>query len=245
MVALASGSRFLFVHGAWHGAWSFDLLRLELDRRRVGSEAIDLPSLGDDPTPCVEATFDAGVEHIVDRLGTRRNWTLVGHSFGGFYVTEAALRASGKVRNVVYLAGYVPNAGDDWKTINDLAPATDEFRASFRKDEDAKTLVLDAARAGKLLYHDVAPGIGAAACARLKPQPVEPIDGAKIDGSAKVLEKIPRTAVIGDRDLVLRAADLTALAVRAKVAIEKVPTGHCPFLSAPKRIADLLLGVKS
>jgi len=28
------------------------------------------------------------------------------------------------------------------------------------------------------------------------------------------------------------------------VPFEKVPTGHCPFLSAPKRVADLLLGVK-
>ncbi len=42
-----SARRYLFVHGSWHGAWCFDLLRLELQRRAVECDAIDLPALGD------------------------------------------------------------------------------------------------------------------------------------------------------------------------------------------------------
>jgi len=239
-----AASRFLFVHGAWHGAWSFDLLRLELERRAVPCEAIDLPALGDDPAPAAEATFEAGVERVVERIGARRNWTLVGHSFGGFYVTEAALRASGKVRSVVYLAAYVPGAGDDFKTVDALAPASAEFRTGWTRNDGAKALELDPARTRDLLYHDVAPGIAAAACARLRPQPLEPFESARIDGTGEALRKIPRRAIVGEQDRVLRADGLVALAERAQVPFELVESGHCPFLSRPRHVADLLLGVK-
>ena len=239
-----AASRFLFVHGAWHGAWTFDLVRLELERRAVPCEALDLPGLGDDSTTPVEATFQAGVDRVVERIGTRRNWTLVGHGLGGLHVTEAALRTSGKVRSVVYLAGYVPSSGDDFKTVDARARPSDGFRACVKEDEAAQTIALDAARAKEFLYHDVAPGIAVAACTRLKAQPSDPIHHARIEGTAEALAKIPRRAIVAERDRVLSAEDLVALAERAKVPFELVPTGHCPMLSAPKRIADLLLGVK-
>jgi pimeloyl-ACP methyl ester carboxylesterase len=216
-----AAARFLFVHGAWHGAWSFDLLRLELDRRAVACETIDLPALGDDATPCADATFDAGIERIVGKIGT-----------------------SGKVRSVVYLAAYVPKAGDGFAEVDAVAPATKAFRKCLTKDEAARALALDAAKAKDLLYHDVAAGIAAAAVTRLKPQPLEPYGAAKIGGTAEALAKIPRSAIIAEEDRVLAPAAQVALAERAGVPFEKVPTGHCPFLSAPKRIADLLLGVK-
>lgn len=239
-----AASRFLFVHGAWHGAWSFDLLRLELERRAVPCEAVDLPALGDDAAPAKEASFELGIERLVEKIGTRRNWTLVGHSFGGFYVTEAALRTSGKVRSVVYLAAYVPTAGDDWKSVEAIVDTPASFKACITRDDGEGVLRLDAARAKEFLYHDVAPGIAAAACSRLKPQPIDPFVGAKIDGTAEALKKIPRRALVAERDRILPPEQVVALAERAGVPFEMVESGHCPFLSVPKRVADLLLGVK-
>jgi pimeloyl-ACP methyl ester carboxylesterase len=239
-----AAARFLFVHGAWHGAWSFDLLRLELDRRAVACETIDLPALGDDATACADATFDAGVERIVGTIGTRRNWTLVGHSLGGLYATEAALRTSGKVRSVVYLAAYVPLSGDGFAEVDAIAPPSKAFKKCQKRDEAGRALVLDGAKARDLLYPDVAPGIATAAVTRLRPQPLEPFEAAKIGGTAEALKKIPRSAIVAEEDRVLDPATCVAMAERAGVPFEMVPTGHCPFLSAPKRVADLLLGVK-
>jgi len=79
----------------------------------------------------------------------------------------------------------------------------------------------------------------------LKAQPLEPFEKAKIDGTAEALKKIPRLAIVADHDRVLKAEGCAALAERASVPFETLPTGHCPFLSAPKRVADLLLGVQS
>jgi pimeloyl-ACP methyl ester carboxylesterase len=240
-----AASRFLCVHGAWHGAWSFDLLRLELERRAVQCETIDLPALGDDATKCSDATFEAGVERIVGKIGTRRNWTLVAHSLGGLYATEAALRTSGKVRSLTYVAAYVPQAGDTFAEVAKVAPLNDYFKGCFKKDETAGEVALDAMRAKEFLYHDVAPGIAMAAASRLKPQPLEPFEKAKIDGTADALKKIPRLAIVAELDRVLKAEGCVAMAERAGVPFETIQSGHCPFLSAPKRVADLLLGVKS
>lgn len=239
-----AASRFLFVHGAWHGAWSFDLLRLELERRRVSCDAIDLPALGDDTTALPEAGFEAGVTRIVERMESWRNWTLVGHSLGGLYATEAAVRASTKVRQLVYLAGWVPKAGDDARTVMAAAPVRDGMRGCWRKDASGLALELDAAKATPFLWHDVAPGIVAAATTRLRPQPAEPFEAAKIGGTEELLKKVPRRLLVAERDRVLQPEQLVELATRAGVAHEALPTGHCPMLSAPKQVADLLLGVK-
>ncbi|MBM4015589.1 MAG: alpha/beta hydrolase [Planctomycetes bacterium] len=238
-----AASRFLLVHGAWHGAWSFDLLRLELERRAVGCEAIDLPGLGDEPTDPAEATFELGVERLLERLGTRRNWTLVAHSFGAFAATEAALRASGRVRALVIIAGFVAQVGDDWAAVTAVAPVEPGFRACQRRNAAGTALELDA-KAASFLWHDMAPGIAAAAQARVRPQPIEPFRSAKIGGTAEALRKIPRSLLLATQDRVLPPAGLRALAERAGVAVEELATGHCPFLSAPKLVADRLLGVK-
>jgi pimeloyl-ACP methyl ester carboxylesterase len=236
--------RFLFVHGAWHGAWSFDLLRLELERRAVGCEAVDLPGLGDDATAPPEATFESGVDRLLERLGTRRNWTVVAHSFGAFAATETALRASGRVRALVIVAGFVPQSGDDWAAATSIAPVAPAFLACQRKDAAGAALDLDVKEAAPLLWHDVAPGIAAAAAVRIRAQPIEPFKSAKIGGTAEALRKIPRSLLLATKDRVLLPAGLRAMAERAGVAVEEVATGHCPFLSAPKLVADRLLGVK-
>ena len=77
--------RYLFVHGAWHGAWCFDLLRLELQRRAVECEAIDLPGLGDDETPPAQATFEAALAEFNTYFKQwDRHWTacMLGNGFG-------------------------------------------------------------------------------------------------------------------------------------------------------------------
>lgn len=239
-----SSHRFLFVHGAWQGAWCFDLLKLELQRRAVLCEAIDLPALGDDQTPLAGATFEAGVERILGAVGRRQNVTLVGHSFGGFYITEAALRSSGRVRALVYLAAYIPRYGDTFADIAERMPVEPGFRACFRREEGDGALRIDAAAAVPLLYHDVAPGIAAAAAARLRPQPLEPYQSAIIGATDAEPRRVHRHAILAEDDRVFAYKNALDVAERAEVPVQTLPGGHCPFLARPKAVADLLLGVE-
>ena len=44
-------SRFVLVHGAWHGAWCWEKVVPLLAARGHAARAIDLPGHGDDPAP--------------------------------------------------------------------------------------------------------------------------------------------------------------------------------------------------
>ena len=232
--------RFLFVHGAWHGAWCFDLIGLELQRRAVSFAAVDLPSMGDDGTPVDSATFEAGVERVVGMISGRKP-ILVGHSFGAMYATEAAIR-SGKAYGVVYLASYIPVPGDTYQAMDELAPIDEELRGGIQRDADSASSVLAPEAAQQFLYPDVPEGIAAAAVARLKPQPLEPFRSAVIS-PVESLGSLKRRAILAEEDRVIRPEHGVAMAERAGIQVETIPTGHCPFLTMPKLLADQLLGV--
>jgi pimeloyl-ACP methyl ester carboxylesterase len=100
---------YLLVHGAWGGAWVWRDVGAELTRRDVPWTAVDLPSslhgahpntyLADDAKEVVEvAKFDGPV-------------VLVGHSYGGAVICEAA-ESVAHLERLVYVAALVPLLGE-------------------------------------------------------------------------------------------------------------------------------------
>ena len=91
-----ASSLVVLVHGAWHGAWCWAALQAELDRRGVPSLAVDLPGHGASPEPIGGLHDDAAaVTALLDHLasGAAGPITLVGHSYGGAVITQAAAGA--------------------------------------------------------------------------------------------------------------------------------------------------------
>uniref|UniRef100_A0AAU1M3Q5 Alpha/beta hydrolase n=1 Tax=Streptomyces sp. NBC_00148 TaxID=2903626 RepID=A0AAU1M3Q5_9ACTN len=117
---------YVLVHGAWHGGWCWrraaDLLR------RAGHE-VHVPTL----TGLGERAHLLGVEiglrtHVDDLLGVLtyedlRNVVLVGHSYAGLVVREAADRMPERVSRITMVDGW---AGQDGQSLEDLVP--DFFR---------------------------------------------------------------------------------------------------------------------
>ena len=234
---------FVFVHGAWQGGWCFDLLRLELNRRAVRTVAIDLPAMGDDETPVAEATFEDGVQRIVDAVGDHKRVVLVGHSFGGMYVTEAALRLPVPPKRLIYIAAYVPIPGDSFESLSEMAPLHSDLRAGMKKDAEGHSMEIDIDTAQQFFYADVEPNIAAAARARIKPQPLEPFRSAHVQEGS--LSRTRLKAILAEDDGVLDFDGCITMCDRASVPFETVLSGHSPFLSMPKKVADLLLEARS
>jgi pimeloyl-ACP methyl ester carboxylesterase len=101
---------FGLVHGAWHGAWCWDLVAAELRRRGYGAVAVDLPSPDPDAgaeayaRTVLDALTDAGADDVV----------LVGHSLGGLtipVVAQALAERGRPVRALVFVAGLLPTVG--------------------------------------------------------------------------------------------------------------------------------------
>ncbi|UII21394.1 alpha/beta hydrolase [Fulvivirga ligni] len=104
---------FLFVHGAWHpeGSWTKMVLGLE----KLGHEChtVQLPALGTDKTPINQVTLAghvAAVTNKMQEIGT--GITLVGHSYGGVVISQAAENLSSYVDRVVYVSAFMLMDGE-------------------------------------------------------------------------------------------------------------------------------------
>ena len=83
--------RFVLVHGAFHGAWSWQHLITELEAAGHTVTAIDLPGAGDDTTPLAEVTLDAYADKVRAALGADGPPpVLVGHSMGGTVAIQSS-----------------------------------------------------------------------------------------------------------------------------------------------------------
>jgi len=106
-----TGTTYVLVHGAWHGAWCWRKIRPLLE---AAGHAVVTPSLSGVGELAHLATPELGIEeHVNDvvnalEAGDLRHAVLVGHSYGGILIGAAAHRTPERVAHLVYLDALVP-----------------------------------------------------------------------------------------------------------------------------------------
>jgi pimeloyl-ACP methyl ester carboxylesterase len=131
-----AGAAFVLVHGAWHGAWTYEKVIPLLASAGYAAVARDLPAHGlnarypgsyykrpldkgafsAERSPVADITLDDYVESILATIDKVRalgfsKVVLVGHSMGGIAITAAAERAPEKISRLVYLTAFMPSTG--------------------------------------------------------------------------------------------------------------------------------------
>jgi pimeloyl-ACP methyl ester carboxylesterase len=224
----------VLVHGAWHGAWCWAALQHALDDRGIPSLAVDLPGHGASTLPLGDLHGDAQhVCEVLDRIGDRA--VLVGHSYGGAVITQAAAERD-DVTHLVYLAAFVPTVGESViSLLRSMPEARTLLDAAVRPGPDGTT-VLDPSQAAPALYADCPPGAVTAALSRLSPQPtatvVQPISGS-------ALGRVPSTYVECLRDRAVDPSHQAIMAARCDRTVQ-FDCDHSPFLSRTEDTAHLL-----
>jgi pimeloyl-ACP methyl ester carboxylesterase len=167
-------SRFLLVHGAFHGAWCFAALQAELDRRGFASYSVDLPGHGASISALTDLYGDA--DCVARAVGCGRPCTRRAQSRGAV-ITEAAHRplrsAAAGPAHLVYLAALCPDAGEGGvDLLASLPPGEiDPMWEGIAVDEAAMTITVDDPAVAVDHFHRCCdPAAAAAACARLDAQ---------------------------------------------------------------------------
>lgn len=106
---------FVLVHGAWHGSWAWDSVVPLL--HAAGMQTIT-PDLGIDASSGLH-DHARTVVGALDTVGAQDDVVLVGHSYGGLVVREAADARPDVVGHVVLVDGW---AGPDGSSLFSLAP---------------------------------------------------------------------------------------------------------------------------
>jgi hypothetical protein len=211
---------FALVHGAWHGAWCWEKLVPELERRGHDAVAVDLPC--DD----VAADYPEYARVVAEALRGREDVVVVGHSLAGQTIPHvAALRP---VARLVFLCSLVPAPEAKHPTF------VEGF--DFERDELGRSYIPELAQATAALYDDCDADEARWAFERLRPQ-------------ARTHAFLPRsdwpdvaaTYIVARGDRALSPDWQREAAAENGLPVVELDGGHSPFLARPGELADLLL----
>lgn len=209
---------FAFIHGAGDVGWYWHLVEAELRGRGRDTVAPDLP-IEDD-----SAGLDRYADVVIEAIGGRQNVVVVAQSFGGYVAPIVADRVDARL--IVMVAAMVPRPGE---TADEMFRATRWEPA--RLDDDSAIAVF---------YHDVPPELAEQALARERRQSDTP--GLE-PWPLAAWPDIPTRSIIGRVDRFFPAEWLrTVMRDRLGITPDEIDSGHCPALSRPQELADLLEG---
>lgn len=230
-----SNATVLLVHGAWHGAWCWPKIQAGLADRGVPAVAVDLPGHGLSSASLGDLYGDAAATAAVAR-SIAGPIVLVGHSYGGAVITEAAADTS-DAAHLVYLAAFCADVGE---SVGELARREVPDPASLGKalipNEDGSVLTLDPAHAPSALYNTCTAENVAYCLPRLCGQPsasfAQPIRTAS-------WRTTPSTYVVCEQDRAIPPSLQRQMATRCTATLT-LNCDHSPFLSMPDPVIELL-----
>ncbi|MFD4721499.1 alpha/beta fold hydrolase [Streptomyces sp. NPDC058423] len=224
----------VLVHGAFAdaSAWTGVVERLQAAGYPVMAPANPLRGLQYD------GAYTASVLRSIKGLVV-----LVGHSYGGAVINEAALD-SPNVKALVFAAGFLPAKGE----------SASELAAKYRGSTLGQTLkqvpfpLPDGSGTGKDLYikqelfhkqfaADVAPSRAAVMAATQRPVAAQALEDR---ASGAAWQNIPSFDLIASNDNNIPAAAQRWMAKRANAVSVEVPSSHAAPVSHPEAMAELI-----
>ena len=223
-------STFVFVHGAWHGAWCWSRLLPEMQARGHRSITMDLPvddanATFADYADIVLASYPAAVEDAV----------LVGHSLGAMVIPLVA--ASRQVSRLVFLCGLIPNV--DSQPWDGAPPMGRPGAYQTETLDDGSSVFATFESAQFTFYADCDPQDAKWAFGRLRPQ-----NSTSLWDRAYPLRQLPETprVAIAALDDAAMTLEFSRAVTQPRLGVEpiEIPGGHSPFVARPAELADLL-----
>ncbi|MBP0482570.1 alpha/beta fold hydrolase [Sagittula salina] len=230
----------LLIHGAAHGAWCWRAVLPALETLGHTAEAIDLPGHGDDTADIEAVTLHEFGQRIAEHL--TRPTILVGHSMGGYSITQAAEIAPDNISRLVYLCAYTP-----WPDLSlaqmrmqaDEQPLVPLIRLSPTRR--SFTFDLSGGPSGGIgnFYHDCPEDAVAFARANLCPESTEASNTA-LDLTERS-QSLPRSYIVCNEDRAIPPEFQRRMAARFDARdVHALDSSHSPFFSMPDRLAALL-----
>jgi pimeloyl-ACP methyl ester carboxylesterase len=178
---------------------------------------------------------------------------LVGHSYGGAVITNAAV-GNANVKALVYIDAFEPAAGETLQQLSFARPGS--CLAGGGDVNNVFTFATDPSQPSgdPDLYLKIAPGTdytgfdacfatfvprGDAAVLAAVQRPLALGAFTAVSGTP-AWASIPSWAVIGTQDQAIPSAELTFMAQRAQSKITYVTAGHLSMITQPRVVADVI-----
>ena len=239
---------YLLVHGAWSGAWCWEKLKPLLKAQGHSVIAPDMPGHGEDRLLIEEQTLETyarSVEALIAPLNGPV--ILVGHSFGGMIISQAACYIPNKIKKLVYISAFLPRDAQSCVGITKSVRPTfhEKLVASgydFILSADANTSKVAPDACADFVYNDIKRDRALRIAKRMGPESNAAQQQAVVLNDK--FNEIPKAYVrcILDQTVDINLQDEMIAQTNCQ-EVYTLKTGHCPFESAPRSLADILLGL--
>ncbi len=222
-------SLFCLVHGSTQNASGWKALVPELENRGHDVVCVSLP--GEEPM----ASGSRYARVIADSLGSRhKEAVVVAHSVSGLFLP--LVPAECPVSRLVFLAALIPQIGKSFMEQFQCAPEM------FCPDWIGKDPTKDDAAAMHYLFHDCSPAVAHWALTTRSPMYAK--------GAASEVcpldrwPDVPSSYILCREDRTLNP-NWWRQAARDRLGVVPIelPGGHCPHVSRPQDLADVLAGL--
>ncbi|RKT16534.1 pimeloyl-ACP methyl ester carboxylesterase [Streptomyces sp. 1114.5] len=225
-------ANFVLVAGAWLGSWAWSEVVPQLRAAGHGVHPLTLSGLAEKRgAPAGQQVHVADIVAEVERLGLREV-VLVGHSYSGIPVGQAAERIGDRLARLVLVDANVPVVG---QSFADQMPEPAALRAELVAHGGWWPPLPPAEFAGQGLTAGQIARITAGATPHPGPSLTEPAV------SAGPLSALPAVYVKCLLDWPEPPPGVAALAAAGHWQLVELDTGHWPMFSQPAELARILL----
>ncbi|MCW2995683.1 MAG: alpha/beta hydrolase fold protein [Conexibacter sp.] len=226
----------VLIHGAWADASSWAAV---ISRLQQAGHTVDAP-----PNLLRGVAPDAA--YVADYLRTLEGpIVLVGHSYGGAVITNAAT-GNEAVKALVYVDAFIPDEGE---TVLELAsaqpgsalgdpPKTFNFVPYPGAPEGEVDLYIK-----QSMFHAVMAADQSEGDALIRAAGQRPLAASALEGKSGVpaWKSIPSWAVIGTEDRAIPPAEQVVMTERAKAKTTKVTAAHLSMISQPDVVTAVIV----
>jgi pimeloyl-ACP methyl ester carboxylesterase len=237
-----SGARPVIVmeHGAWADASSWDRV---IQRLRAAGYTVYAP-----PDPLRGLAADSAYLHdflTQNAALAGRPVILVGHSYGGAVISDAAV-GDPEVKALVYVDAFIPAPGESISRLLAARPGSCiggspatvfnpvAYPGAPKGDAD---LYLLPGKFPRCFASGLPAGEAAVLAATQRPLTASAATAASGPVAWKT---VPSWAVVGTSDKIIPPAELTFMARRAHARITDIPAGHLSLISRPGAVARVI-----
>jgi pimeloyl-ACP methyl ester carboxylesterase len=239
----AAPTTFVLVHGAFQdqSAWSLVAPRLEAAGHKV--IVLQRPGRSPDNRPAGVVTLKDNVDLVVRTLRAQSGpVVLVGHSFAGIIISQAAEEAPEKIAALVYVAAYLPRDGESLGSLS----ATDtgsELPPFLRLNAEKTAASVSPEGIVPVFCADAPADLQAAARAHPVAEPLLPT-ATPVHVTEEKFGRVRKIYLhtLADR-CVSPAAQQAMLAATPVEKVVSLRSSHSPFWSVPAEVTAALLAV--
>jgi pimeloyl-ACP methyl ester carboxylesterase len=236
-------STFVLISGAWHGSWCWHKIVPRLHGAGHSALAPDLPGYGADRTPAAAVTLETWTRSVCQLLeACPEPVVLVGHSRGGIVISRVAETIPHKVRELVYVSGFLLRRGESLLRMLQDDGTSPLLRHATLAEKDGRWVVAEAA-VREIFYGECTEEDVALARSKLAPEPAAPLM-SPVRITESNFGRVPRTYIECLHDNAIPHALQRRMYTASPCSkVLSLATDHSPFFSSPDLLTAHLLSL--